>query len=462
MAVDSGQLAFAMVLAIVLIAVIIACANYIRYFGKKHPPKSPESQSFCLEDNIVPVEQFILFRVLLDKNGHASLSTFQFLLWTLLIAFLYLTLWFLQFLNGDPIAPPPIPESLMALMGISVAVPLVDKGIMNYKQFKTRPEGEVYREPNYASMLEESGRPSLLRLQMFLWTLAAIVIYFGSFLTAAFYPETVPGTFGLTEIDPTLLFLMGLSQTGYLGSKAYAGEVKKSETGQKTSPQPPAVVDSENIAENFVIRETIPEMARPKEVVSLLGTGFGAHKDTIMLGLDRVPAANIRRWDDGRIEFTIPETTAPGKYPVRVLVGGRTTEGTIRVSESQWTGGFSEIPADIVSDIWIDDITQKGYRIPPIGYFITDRQYHFFFEFAVPPGTPSWGDTTFKAQFYVNGNRKKESVFMPGNMNGNNYGFFDYTFTAEGTYTLEIRGATIKSMTVDAREPPGAKGGGNT
>lgn len=79
MAVDLVQLAWAMVASLALIAGVIVIIHFIYTFGGRKGPKD-----------------FFLLRVLLDKNNHASLSAFQFLCWTLLIAFLYLTLWFLH------------------------------------------------------------------------------------------------------------------------------------------------------------------------------------------------------------------------------------------------------------------------------------------------------------------------------------------------------------------------------
>ena len=79
---------------------------------------------------------------------------------------------------AGPRLPPAPDSSLMTLMGISVVVPIASKGISEYKKLKPRNYSETYTEPDYASMLEEKGQPSLLRVQMFLWTLAALAIYF--------------------------------------------------------------------------------------------------------------------------------------------------------------------------------------------------------------------------------------------------------------------------------------------
>ncbi len=461
MTISAVQLATAMELSFALIVVIIACANFIQWYGRKRTEKRAASQSLCREDFIVPPKHFILLRVLLDKNGHASLSTFQLLMWTLLISFLYITLWFLQLREGSTQAPPAIPEGLMALMGISVGVPIVSKGISEYKKLKTRSEGEVYSEPRYASMLEEDGQPSLLRFQMFLWTLAAVVIYFWLFTTTVFNagPETV--SVALPDIDPTLLFLMGLSQAGYLGSAAYAGTLEKSSAGAVTPPERTTATESVLAAPSPAIRETIPRSAGPHELVTLLGSGFGSKPDSLMIGQEKVSSENIRRWEDTRIEFTLPDTGPPGKHTLVVMTEGKSGSGEITVSTPAWVHeGIDKTPADIISEIWIDDPSQKSYRIPPIGYFIPGKRYYFFFEYAVPPGTPSWGRTEFQAGFYIDGKPACEPrSFMPGYMNGKNYGVFDYRFESEGTFTIEIRGATAKSMDVVVKRPPGVTGG---
>ena len=460
MTISAVQLATAMGLSFALIAVIIACANFIQWYGRKRAAQRAASQFISPEDFIVPPKHFILLRVLLDKNGHASLSTFQLLMWTLLISFLYVTLWFLQLRDGSTQAPPAIPEGLMALMGISVGVPIVSKGISEYKKFKSRSDGEIYKEPHYASMLEEDGQPSLLRFQMFLWTLAAVVIYFWLFINTVYTagPETL--SIGLPDIDPTLLFLMGLSQTGYLGSAAYAGTLVKTGIAEiKTTVTPPAP-QSPPATQFLAIRETIPRSARSKELITLLGSGFGNNPDSLTIGPEKVSHENIRRWEEDRIEFTIPETVTPGTHTLVVMAGGKSVSKEITVSTPLWVHDkIEKTGAEIISEIWIDDPSQKGYRVPPIGYFIPDKRYYFFFEFAVPPGTSSWGRTEFQAGFFIDGKQACEpKSFMPGYMNGKNYGVFDYRFESEGTFTVEIRGATIKSMDVVVKRPPGVQG----
>ena len=266
----------------------------------------------------------------------------------------------------------------MTLMGISVAVPIASKGMSEYKKLKPRNDGETYTEPDYASMLEEKGQPSLLRVQMFLWTLAALAIYFGQFLASAFASGASAVSFGLPTVNPTLLFLMGVSQAGYLGSKAYSGIVTKT-TQQAAEPATPSKTTAgktistktTTTTQPLAIRDVIPRSAEVKDQVMLLGTGFGITVDTLMLGQARVPAADIKRWDDTRIDFVIPDGTQAGTFPIRIIAGGNTVGEQITVTAPAWAQKIKDIDATIIGKIWIDDLYNKGDQVPqPLGYFL--------------------------------------------------------------------------------------------
>jgi hypothetical protein len=435
MAVDLVQLAWAMVASLALIAGVIVIIHFIYTFGGRKGPKD-----------------FFLLRVLLDKNNHASLSAFQFLCWTLLIAFLYLTLWFLHLLMKSTEPPGAIPVSLMALMGISVAIPLASQGIAAYKRTKPRAEDEVYNEPDYVSMLEEDGRPSLLRVQMFLWTIGALAVFSWQYFVSLNNAETIDALLelGLPVIDSTLLFLMGLSATGYLGNQAYSGSVEKTGEPKKMVEAKAAPPVASGKAQALAIREIIPRNAVLMDQVTILGSGFGTQPDTLMIGQEKVSQDHIPRWENTRIEFTLPVTTKPGKHPLRIIAGNSSVSEDFTASNPSWIQqGIDKIDADIISEIWIDDPTNKAYRLPPIGHFVTGKRYYFFFEFAVPPGTPSWGLTEFQASLFINGTiGGGPKSFMPGHLNGKNYGVFDYVFNTAGDYVVEIRGAMTKSMNV--------------
>lgn len=435
MFIDLVQLAWAMVASFALIAGVIIVIHFIYTFGGRKGPKD-----------------FFLLRILLDKNNHASLSAFQFLCWTFLIAFLYLTLWFLHLLMKSTEPPGAISVSLMALMGISVAIPIASQGIAAYKRTKLRAEEEVYNEPDYVSMLEENGRPSLLRVQMFLWTIAALAIFAWQFFVSLDTAETIDTllTLGLPVIDSTLLFLMGLSATGYLGNQAYSGSVEKTGGPKKVVEEKAAPLVASGKAQTLAIRYIIPKNTVLMEKVTILGSGFGTQPDTLMIGKEKVSPDHIHRWENTRIEFTQSVTLKPGTYPLMIIAGNSSVSEDINVSNPSWIQpGIDKIDADIISEIWIDDPTNKAYRLPPIGHFVTGKRYYFFFEFAVPSGTPSWGLTEFQANLFINGSSVGgPKSFMPGHLNGKNYGVFDYVFKTAGDYIVEIRGVTTKSINV--------------
>lgn len=457
MAIDPIQLILAMGLSLILIAVIIACANFISFFGRERAKERAISKSLSYEDFTVPLQHFILLRVLLDKKEHASLSAFQFLCWTLLISFLYITLWFLQLLNGGTGAPPPIPESVLALMGISVAIPIANQGISSYKNHKPRGKGETFVGPDYASMLEEEGKPSLLRLQMFLWTLASLVIYTGLFFVSVNDANDIPALvqLGLPPIDTTLLFLMGLSAAGYLGNQVYSGKVEKAEEPAQPPTDRPGTTP---LSPSPFIKEIIVDI---NGLVTLLGSGFGTKKETIIIDENRVPDDAIVRWEGMRIDFTMPETVSRGaRHGLRVVVGGETASGQIPGSSTTGTARSREIDATILGDLWIDSPNERGYNVPPIGYFIPKKRHFFCFEFDVPPGTPQWGGPTFRTQFFMDGTLIDTRSFLPGASNGKNYGNFDYVFPTEGKHHIEIRGANMKSLDIEVKRPPGQQGGG--
>lgn len=172
--------------------------------------------------------------IILNSKGLPTLSKFQFLLWTIVIAFSYLAIQIItiigtdysgSYLLGD------IPENLLALMGISVAVPIINSKIGEVE--KSRNErffGTMFYNPE--------GNLDLARLQMFLWTIIGISLFLYTVFDQVWTLEEVEKLF-LPDVSPTLLILMGLSQTAYLGSKM----AKKDP--QSTPTNPPPVKDDE-------------------------------------------------------------------------------------------------------------------------------------------------------------------------------------------------------------------------
>jgi len=114
---------------------------------------------------------------------------------------------------------------------------------------------------------------------------------------------------------------------------------------------------------------------------------------------------------------------------------------------------MERVRAEIIGDIWIDDVYGRGASVPPIGYFIPNKRYYFVYEFDVPEGTPSWG-TDFVTDFLINGKVINTQGFPPGAQNGKNYGVYYNTFTDEGDYLIEIRGKNMKQLKVVVKKSP--------
>lgn len=138
-----------------------------------------------------------------------SLSKFQAFIWTIAAIGSYAYVIISQGLllrNGKI---PDFNPSLVVLMSISYGG-LIAAGGLGAK----KPKNEVKaRPPQLSNLFCEGGSVDLSRLQLFGFTLVSIAAYI--YNLALGNPLE-----GLPDIPPTLLGLMGVSQTGYLGNKA--------------------------------------------------------------------------------------------------------------------------------------------------------------------------------------------------------------------------------------------------
>ena len=178
-----------------------------------------------------------------DRYGYPSLSLFQFFLWTVVISFGFLSIYLIRISEG--VYEPPIEEipfSILILMGISTAVPIgkarMLTGLEEGKGRKTKNVSteEDERGKKFSSILQDKkGKATLPKFQMFIWTWIAIIIYLTiMFSSVSDLDEREEADFEQKEcqenkyicltfpdIDPSLVVLMGLSQTAYLGHEYY-------------------------------------------------------------------------------------------------------------------------------------------------------------------------------------------------------------------------------------------------
>lgn len=191
--------------------------------------------------------------VLRGKDGKPSLAIFQFFVWTIVVLFGIFMVSFVRIFAGyyDPIES--LPVGMIAIMGISTAVPVLrnrmqkhHEGIENDEPLeyvsakKIQPGQQRKKQLGLKSMLQEKGLPTLTRYQMFAWTWIGVIIYLTILFSTVIDMEekiieqtaTDVATecssktkeircLTLPDIDPTLVILMGMSQGAYLGGAFY-------------------------------------------------------------------------------------------------------------------------------------------------------------------------------------------------------------------------------------------------
>jgi hypothetical protein len=257
--------------------------------------------------------------IIRGDDWYPSLAIFQFLIWTFIITFAFLSIYLLRIFGGVLEPPPTIPTNILALMGISVAVPIVSGGVSRIKYTTSTSKDPPAELPQLSTMLEENKKPALTRFQMFGWTWIGIIIYIGILFStvstlmdigdAKLCERLQPSemkfnqlhcdkplrSLTLPDIDPTLVILMGLSQGGYLGGKIVTTPTMKIErvvVGKKDN--------------TFIL--------------SIFGNNFGPNKDTVWLDDTQIRDNNILSWNDSRIDASVGAISfvEGSKYKIRV------------------------------------------------------------------------------------------------------------------------------------------------
>ena len=164
--------------------------------------------------------------LLTASDGHLSLSKLQMALWTLAVGAVVLYFALLR------LEVPSVPESLVVLMGLSLATTGISYGSAP-PGGAAPPGGRIWRWADLVTIYDEgTGRPaelSLARAQMLFWTLLLLVV---------FVAKTVLGGV-LWDIPWSLVALMGISQAGYLVPK-FAPALSRAASPAPPPPAPPA------------------------------------------------------------------------------------------------------------------------------------------------------------------------------------------------------------------------------
>ena len=202
------------VISIILIAIIFGIGR-----GLIRPMKPPIG-------NVPDVHFSDIFR---DENWYPSLARFQFLIWTWIILFVVVSIFWYKFFNGIYIISGDvynIPFNLFALMGMTVAVPVASGYISSIKYSKMISTGKRPTNlPSFGTMLAENDKPELARFQMFAWTWIAVIFYLISFGFQTSQTFQDPSALKIPDIPTAFVILMGISQGAYVGTKLALSEV---------------------------------------------------------------------------------------------------------------------------------------------------------------------------------------------------------------------------------------------
>jgi hypothetical protein len=244
--------------------------------------------------------------IIRDGDYYPSLARFQFLIWTFIISFSFLSIYLVRILGGELGFPQQIPAGVLQLMGISIVTPIIGNGLSSFKYDTTISKKQIDKIPPFATMLLENDKPVLFRYQMFLWTFVGIGIYLFIFFSTvsvsisdvqkgeelkcdqlkpdkakqAGCEELKLSNLNLPDIDPSLVILMGLSQGAYLGGKLVA--------------RTPARIN------RLVVGTS------DKSLI-IMGENFGSG-GVILIGNDKVaitPNPEVK-WTDNRIDLPLP------------------------------------------------------------------------------------------------------------------------------------------------------------
>jgi hypothetical protein len=139
-----------------------------------------------------------LFSFTIGMDGQPSLSLFQVYIWTALVL---VGMFYVFFMSGDLLN---ISQQVLVLVG------LAGVGSISARWISAGAGGKgSATSVGFWGMFVVDGKPDLLRLQLFLFTVA-IWIYVAA---RVFYEQEFP------ELDPNVLLLMGISNGVYVGGK---------------------------------------------------------------------------------------------------------------------------------------------------------------------------------------------------------------------------------------------------
>ncbi|HJU78012.1 MAG TPA: hypothetical protein VJ599_00410 [Nitrososphaeraceae archaeon] len=258
------------------------------------------------------VQVYSKFRdIVNDEDYYPSLAIFQFLIWTVIILFVIISIFFIKMLNGVYLFDETtynIPYNILILMGLSVTVPVASSYVSVVKYGKRTVSGAPPKQKPFGSMLAENGKPSLSRFQMFAWTWVSIIFYLVSFISQTYFTLYDVSTLKIPDVPGVFVILMGISQGAYVGGKIALKQL-------------------------FEVTSVIPANAKANTPFDLTIVGsnfgtFGADKDvTVWLyttpkDMNPIKLGTLRPETDNRIAINQISVPTKGVYIVRVEKDG--------------------------------------------------------------------------------------------------------------------------------------------
>ena len=281
------------------------------------------------------VETLNPFKLVIGADGRPSTSKLKPFLWTAVVIFSYAVLYAARTKKGYIEAIAEIPPSLLLAIGFDAATLVAAKGItesqVSSRQIEKPPSADPQAKTDATTVdtqanngpgavfSDDKGFPDLTKIQTITWTVFAIVIYLIAVdsilkeLVSDKFPlysgPALAARYGLPDIAPALMVLIGLGNAAYLGKKLV------------TTDTP-------------VLTALSLEKTGAKANVILTGVALGASQggSRIVVNdkeLNVVPLV----WTNESVKFTLPDKNPEGggdwvsgqTVRVRLFVKGQTT-----------------------------------------------------------------------------------------------------------------------------------------
>ena len=167
-------------------------------------------------------------RLILGEDGIPSTSKFQFFAWTAAILFAYVTIFCFHCHAAGFTVLTDVPVNLLLAMGISATSAVGAKAIAVSSAAQPAPvpvpapgpdplvaQPPAPPPPVLGGILQDDdGTPDLSKIQLIMWTIIGIGVFFSGVGHAL-----ATGVRQIPDIDRTLMILMGLGHSAYLGKK---------------------------------------------------------------------------------------------------------------------------------------------------------------------------------------------------------------------------------------------------